>query len=64
MITERDPVLDPAVASRAGEGEIAIGGATPAAEAAVLCLIDEYRARADPVLVSVAFRSFPSASAG
>lgn len=34
-----------------GEGEIAIGGATLAAEAAALGLIDEYRARIYPVLV-------------
>ena len=33
------------------EGDIAIGGATLAAEAAALGLIDEYRARAYPVLV-------------
>lgn len=34
-----------------GEGEIAIGGATLAAEAAALDLIDEYRAIVCPVLV-------------
>lgn len=34
-----------------GEGEIAIGGATLAAEAAELGLIDEYRAMVHPVLV-------------
>jgi dihydrofolate reductase len=34
-----------------GEGEIAIGGATLAAEAASLGLIDEYRIRVAPVLV-------------
>ena len=34
-----------------GEGDIAIGGATLAAEAAALGLIDEYRARVYPVLV-------------
>ena len=34
-----------------GEGEIAIGGATLAAEAAALDLIDEYRVRVYPVLV-------------
>jgi dihydrofolate reductase len=34
-----------------GEGEIAIGGASLAAEAAALGLIDEYRARVYPVLV-------------
>jgi dihydrofolate reductase len=47
-----------------GEGDIAIGGATLAAEAAALGLIDEYRARVYPVLLAVAFHSFPSASAG
>lgn len=34
-----------------GEGDIAIGGATLAAEAAAIGLIDEYRARVYPVLV-------------
>jgi dihydrofolate reductase len=34
-----------------GKGDIAIGGATLAAEAAALGLIDEYRARVCPVLV-------------
>ncbi|TDC67913.1 dihydrofolate reductase [Actinomadura sp. GC306] len=34
-----------------GEGDIAIGGATLAAEAAELDLIDEYRIRVSPVLV-------------
>ncbi len=34
-----------------GEGSIAIGGATLAAEAAALDLIDEYRIRVYPVLV-------------
>jgi dihydrofolate reductase len=34
-----------------GQGEIAIGGATLAAEAAALGLIDEYRAMVHPVLV-------------
>jgi dihydrofolate reductase len=34
-----------------GEGDIAIGGATLAAEAAALGLIDEYQARVCPVLV-------------
>ena len=47
-----------------GEGDIAIGGATLAAEAAALGLIDEYRARVYPVLVGGGIRSFPSASAG
>ena len=41
-----------AVASRAaGDGDIAVGGATLAAEAAASDLIDEYRARVYPVLV-------------
>jgi hypothetical protein len=34
-----------------GDGEIAIGGATLAAEAAASGLINEYRARVYPVLV-------------
>jgi dihydrofolate reductase len=34
-----------------GEGDVAIGGATLAAEAAALGLIDEYRARVCPLLV-------------
>ncbi len=34
-----------------GEGDLAIGGATLAAEAAALDLIDEYRIRVYPVLV-------------
>jgi dihydrofolate reductase len=37
--------------AEAGEGDIAIGGATLAAEAAALGLIDEYRARVYPVLL-------------
>jgi dihydrofolate reductase len=37
--------------AESGEGDIAIGGATLAAEAAGLGLIDEYRARVYPVLV-------------
>jgi len=47
-----------------GEGDLAIGGATLAAEAAGLDLIDEHRARVYPVLVGGGIRSFPSASAG
>jgi dihydrofolate reductase len=47
-----------------GEGDIAIGGATLAAEAAALGLIDEYRPRVCPLLLAVAFRSSPNASAG
>src|SRR5450756_2086574 len=42
-----------------GEGEIAIGGATLAAEAAALGLIDEYRARVYPVLVGGGIPFFP-----
>ena len=42
-----------------GEGEIAIGGATLAAEAAALDLIDEYRAMVYPVLVGGGISYFP-----
>jgi dihydrofolate reductase len=42
-----------------GEGEIAIGGATLAAEAASLDLIDEYRAMVYPVLVGGGIPFFP-----
>jgi dihydrofolate reductase len=42
-----------------GEGSIAIGGATLAAEAAALGLIDEYRARVYPVLVGGGIPYFP-----
>jgi dihydrofolate reductase len=42
-----------------GEGEIAIGGATLAAEAAALGLIDEYRAMVYPVLVGGGIPYFP-----
>jgi dihydrofolate reductase len=42
-----------------GEGEIAIGGATLAAEAAGLGLIDEYRAMVYPVLVGGGVPFFP-----
>ncbi|MGV9311065.1 dihydrofolate reductase family protein [Streptomyces sp. NPDC003691] len=42
-----------------GEGEIAIGGPTLAAEAAALGLIDEYRIRIHPVLVGGGLPSFP-----
>ena len=41
------------------EGDIAIGGATLAAEAAALGLIDEYRARVHPVLVGGGLPFFP-----
>ena len=42
-----------------GEGDIAIGGATLAAEAAELGLIDEYRAIVHPVLVGGGIPFFP-----
>jgi dihydrofolate reductase len=42
-----------------GEGEIAIGGATLAAEAASLGLIDEYRLMVHPVLVGGGIPFFP-----
>ncbi|MGN9795729.1 dihydrofolate reductase family protein [Streptomyces sp. OZ13] len=42
-----------------GEGEIAIGGATLAAEAAASGLIDEYRAVVYPVLVGGGISFFP-----
>jgi dihydrofolate reductase len=42
-----------------GEDNIAIGGATLAAEAAALGLIDEYRARVYPVLVGGGMPFFP-----
>jgi dihydrofolate reductase len=42
-----------------GEGEIAIGGATLAAEAASLGLIDEYRVMVYPVLVGGGIPFFP-----
>jgi dihydrofolate reductase len=42
-----------------GEGDIAIGGATLAAEAAALGLIDEYRVVVHPVLVGGGTPFFP-----
>ncbi len=42
-----------------GDGDIAIGGATLAAEAAALGLIDEYRVRVYPVLVGGGTPFFP-----
>ncbi|NEY33112.1 dihydrofolate reductase [Streptomyces sp. PRKS01-65] len=42
-----------------GDGNIAIGGATLAAEAAAAGLIDEYRARVHPVLVGGGIPFFP-----
>ncbi|MDQ0753751.1 dihydrofolate reductase [Streptomyces africanus] len=44
-----------------GEGEIAIGGATLAAEAAASGLIDEYRAMVYPVLLGGGIPFFPRA---
>jgi dihydrofolate reductase len=44
-----------------GEGDIAIGGATLAAQAAALGLIDEYRVRVYPVLVGGGISYFPQA---
>jgi dihydrofolate reductase len=45
--------------SEPGEGEIAIGGATLAGQAAELGLIDEYRAVVYPVLVGGGIPFFP-----
>jgi len=45
--------------SQSGDGDIAIGGATLAAEAASIGLIDEYRARVYPVLVGGGVPFFP-----
>jgi dihydrofolate reductase len=42
-----------------GEGNVAIGGATLAAEVAALGLIDEYRARVYPILVGGGIPFFP-----
>ena len=42
-----------------GEGDIAIGGATLAAEAAALDLVDEYHAMVHPVLVGGGIPFFP-----
>ncbi|GHA52308.1 MULTISPECIES: dihydrofolate reductase family protein [Streptomyces] len=42
-----------------GEGDIAVGGATLAAEAAASGLIDEYRAKVHPVLVGGGTPFFP-----
>ena len=46
-----------------GEGDIAIGGATLAVEAAALDLIDEYRVMVYPVLVGGGIPYFPAARA-
>lgn len=45
--------------AESGEGDIAIGGATLAAEAAAVGLIDEYRLRVFPVLVGGGIPFFP-----
>ena len=45
-----------------GDGDIAIGGATLAAEAAALDLIDEYRVRIYPVLEGGGIPYFPQAA--
>ena len=45
--------------AEAGNGDIAIGGATLAAQAAALGLIDEYRAMVYPVLVGGGISYFP-----
>jgi dihydrofolate reductase len=45
--------------AEAGRGDIAIGGATLAAEAAVLGLIDEYRTRICPILLGGGLPYFP-----
>ena len=45
--------------AESGEGDIAIGGATLAAQADALGLIDEYRARVYPVLVGGGVPFFP-----
>ncbi len=45
--------------SEPGEGDIAIGGATLAGEAAALGLIDEYKVRVCPVLVGGGIPFFP-----
>ena len=55
---------DRAVAAGQAQGDIAIGGATLAAQAAALGLIDEYRARVDPVLAGGGTPFSPTTSAG
>ncbi len=47
-----------------GEGDIAIGGATLAAEAAALGLVDEYRLRVYPVLAGGGTPYFPQRGRG
>src|SRR5207247_3419121 len=60
----RQRTISAGASLRRGEGDIAIGGATLAAEAAALGLIDEYRGMVYRSWLAVAFRSFPSASTG
>jgi dihydrofolate reductase len=48
----------------AGDGDIGIGGATLAGEAAQLGLIDEFRPMVNPVVVGGGVPFSPSASAG
>ncbi|WP_197680795.1 dihydrofolate reductase family protein [Microlunatus sagamiharensis] len=50
-----------AAACRAGEGDIAVGGPTLAADAAALGLVEEYRTRVHPVLVGGGSPLFPQA---
>jgi dihydrofolate reductase len=47
--------------ARPGQGDIGIGGATLAAEASALDLVDEYRLRVHPVLVGGGTPFFPRA---
>jgi dihydrofolate reductase len=47
--------------ARPGEGNVGIGGATLAAEASALDLVDEYRLRVHPVLVGGGTPFFPRA---
>lgn len=47
--------------ARPGEGEVGVGGATLAAEASALGLVDEYRLRVHPVLVGGGTPFFPRA---
>ncbi|MDQ6754372.1 MAG: dihydrofolate reductase family protein [Actinomycetota bacterium] len=49
----------PRLRAERAEGDIAIGGATLAADAAALGLIDEYRARVYPVLLGGGIPFFP-----
>ena len=47
--------------AQSGQGDVGIGGATLAAEAAALDLVDEYRLRVHPVLVGGGTPLFPRA---